>query len=120
MQQCRHYRWYNGYALPERYGGGSVTVRLHGTEEDAARRFNRTENVRVIPPSDPYFRGLYARRNDAESINRGVVDSMYLGRAHSVGHLRQQVNLLGYALMVNSLSLLLARSNASPPLPQTA
>jgi len=45
---------------------------------------------------------------------------MYLGRAHSVGHLRQQVNLLGYALMVNSLSLLLARSNASPPLPAAA
>jgi hypothetical protein len=114
------YRWYNGYALPERYGGGSVSVRLHGTEEDAARRFNRTENVRVIPPSDPSFRRLYARRNDAESINRGVVDSMYLGRAHSVGHLRQKVNLLGYALMVNSLSLLLASSNASPPLPQAA
>ena len=49
-----------------------------------------------------------------------MVDSMYLGRAHSVGHLRQQVNLLGYALMVNSLSLLLARSNASPPLPAAA
>jgi hypothetical protein len=114
------YRWYNGYALPERFGGGSITVRLHGTEEDAARRFNRTENVRVIPPSDPYFPRLYARRNDAESINRGVVDSMYLGRAHSVGHLRQQVNLLGYALMVNSMSLLLARSNASPPLPRAA
>jgi len=113
------YRWYNGYALPVRYGGASVTVRLHGTEEDAARRFNRTENVRVIPPSDPYFPQLYARRNDAESINRGVVDSMYLGRAHSVGHRRQRVNLLGYALMVNSLSLLLARST-SPPLPAAA
>jgi hypothetical protein len=114
------YRWYNGYALPERYGGGSVSVRLHGTEEDTARRFNRTENVRVIPPSDPYFARLYARRNDVESINRGVVDSMYLGRAHSVGHLRQQVNLLGYALVSNSLSLLMHRSNASPPLDEAA
>jgi hypothetical protein len=114
------FRWYNGYALPERYGGGSVSVRLHGTEDDAVRRFNRTENVRVIRPSDPYFPRLYARRNDAESINRGVVDSMYLGRAHSVGHLRQKANLLGYALMVNSLSLLLARSATSPPLPAAA
>ena len=59
------YRWYNGYALPERYDSGSVTVRLHGTQEDTARRFNRTDNVRVIPPSDPYFPYLYARRNDA-------------------------------------------------------
>jgi hypothetical protein len=115
-----HYRWYNGYAVPERYGAGSVTVRLHGTEEDTSRRFNRTENVRVIPPSDPYFSHLYARRNDAESINRGVVDSMYLGRAHSVGHRRQQVNLLGYALMVNSLSRILTPSSDSPPLPAAA
>jgi hypothetical protein len=76
------YRWYNGYALPERYGGGSVTVRLHGTKDDDARRFNRTENVRVLPPSDPYFRRLYSRRNDAESINPGIVGAHYLGRAH--------------------------------------
>jgi len=30
---------------------------------------------------------------------------MWLGRAHSVGHARQHVNLIGYALMVNSLAL---------------
>jgi hypothetical protein len=70
--------------------------------------------VRPIPPSDPAFARLYARRNDAESINRGVVDSLYLGRAHSVGHLRQHVNLLGYAFMVNSLSLISASSSALP------
>ena len=114
------YRWYNGYGLPSATAQGRSRSGCTGPQEDTARRFNRTENVRVIPPSDPYFPHLYARRNDAESINRGVVDSMYLGRAHSVGHLRQQVNLLGYALMVNSLSLLLARSNASPPLPAAA
>ena len=79
VDKAGRYRWYNGYALPERYGPGSVTVRLHGTAEDTARRFNRTENVRVIPPSDPYFPNLYARRNDAESINRGVVGG-WLGR----------------------------------------
>jgi len=111
------FRWYNGYRLPQRHGGGSVTVRLHGTEEDAARRFNQTENLRPIPPSDPFFPHLYGRRNDAESINRGVVDSLYLGRAHSVGHLRQHVNLLGYALMVNSLSLFLHERRVSSRLP---
>lgn len=47
------YRWYNDYALPQGYGGGVVTVRLHGNEDDAIRRFNRTENVRPIPPTDP-------------------------------------------------------------------
>jgi hypothetical protein len=107
------YRWYNDYALPASYGGGQVTVRLHGTEEDATRRFNRTENVRAIPPADPDFLRLYRRRNDAESINRGVVDSLYIGRAHSVGHARQLVNLIGYALMVNSLALFLHRARES-------
>jgi hypothetical protein len=108
------YRWYNDYALPTPYGGKTVTVRLHSTEADVARRLNRTENVRPIPVSDPHFARLYARRNDAESINRGVVDSLYLGRAHSVGHLRQQANLLGYALMVNSLALFTAGRPAPP------
>lgn len=99
------YRWYNDYRLPERFGGGTITVRLHGTPEDAARKLNRTENVRVIPPTDPDFTRLYARRNDAESINRNLDDTLWLRRAHSVGHQRQLLNLLGYALMVNGLAL---------------
>ena len=82
-----------------------VTVRLHGTKDDRERRLNRPENVRVIPSSDPDFAKLYARRNDAESINRSLDDSLYLGRAHSKGQLRQQAELLGYALLVNSLAL---------------
>ncbi|MDQ3637679.1 MAG: hypothetical protein M3426_06740, partial [Actinomycetota bacterium] len=48
---------------------------------------------------------LYSRRNDSESINRGLDDSMWLGRAHSIGHARQHLNLIGYALMVNSLTI---------------
>jgi hypothetical protein len=99
------YRWYNDYALPEDQGGGTITVRLHGNAEDRERRLNRTENVRPIPPSDPDFDALYARRNDAESINRGLDDSLYLGRAHSRGHLRQHVELLAYALVVNSVAI---------------
>ncbi|MBA2443853.1 MAG: hypothetical protein H0V49_00770, partial [Nocardioidaceae bacterium] len=108
------FRWYNDYLLPESLGGRVVTVRLHGNDEDAARGFNRTENVRVIPPSDPDFKALYARRNDAESINRAIDDSMWLSRAHSVGHARQHLNLIGYALMVNSLALLEQRQRAAP------
>ena len=99
------FRWYNEYALPARYGGKHLMVRLHGSDEDAARKFNRTENVRPIASSDPDFKKIYARRSDSESINRGLEDTLYLNRAHSVGHSRQHVNLLGYALMVNSLAL---------------
>jgi hypothetical protein len=100
------YRWYNDCALPDYLGGGTVTVRLHGNDEDTKRKLNRTENVRPIPPTDPDFPGLFRQRNDAESINRGLDDTLFLRRAHSVGRRRQWLNLLGYALAVNSLALL--------------
>jgi hypothetical protein len=98
------FRWYNEYALPDSFGGKGVVVRLDTTDADRARGFNRTENVRPIAPSDPDFTALIRRRVDIESINRGVDDSLYLGRAHSVGHARQTVNLLGFQLMVNGLA----------------
>ncbi len=81
----------------------AITVRLHGNAEDAARKLNRTENVRPIPPADPDFERLYPRRNDAESHQpRTSTTRLWLRRAHSLGHARQHVNLLGYALMVNA------------------
>ena len=99
------YRWYNDYQLPDRYGNQTITVRLHGNDQDAARKLNRTENLRPIPPGDPDFERLFPRRNDAESINRHLDDTMWLGRAHSIGHTRQLLNLLGFALTINSLAL---------------
>ena len=98
------YRWYNDYRLPDHLGGGIITVRLHGNDDDAARKFNRTENVRPIPPTTPTSSDLFRRRNDAETINRALDDTLWLRRAHSIGHARQLLNLLGYALMVNSLA----------------
>ncbi len=110
------FRWYNDYRLPD---GGQVTVRLHGTEEDKARKLNRAENVRPIPPTDPDFDTLFRQRNDAESINRALDDTLHLRRAHSVGHRRQWLNLLGFALMTNSLTLAEHR-RAGPPLEHAA
>jgi hypothetical protein len=103
------YRWYNDYRLQDQLGGGTITVRLHADRQDAARKFNRTENVRPIPPDDPAFADLFRRRNDAESINRALEDTLWLRRAHSLGHRRQLLNLLGYALMVNSLAVARAK-----------
>ena len=80
-------------------------MRLHANDDDAARGLNRTENVRAIPPGDPDFHRLYARRNGSESLNRLLEDSLYIRRAHSLGRSRQLVDLLGWALLVNSLTL---------------
>ena len=99
------FRWYNDHRFPDWTGGGAITVRLHGNTDDDKRGFNRTENVRPMPPADPDFALLYARRNDAESINRHLDDTLWLGRAHSIDHARQHLNLLGYALTVNSVAL---------------
>lgn len=115
------YRWYNEYRLPEQYGGSTIMVRLHGTDEDVKRRFNRTENIRQIPQTDPDFKRLYRRRNDAESINRALDDTLWLRRAHSIGHERQHLNLLTYALTVNSLALWRHQARQDePPLPLAA
>ncbi len=112
------YRWYNDYRLPEHLGGGQITVRLHQDDEDRTRRFNRTENVRPIPPSDQDFPRLYGRRNDSESLNRALEDTLFLGRAHSLGWRRQQVEVLGWALMVNALTM--ARHRAAESLEAAA
>jgi hypothetical protein len=104
------FRWYNDYRLPAHLGGGQITVRLHQNDEDKQRKFNRTENVRPIPPSDPDFPRLYGRRNDSESLNRGLEDTLFLGRAHSLGWRRQQSEMIGWALMVNALTLARHRS----------
>ena len=101
-----NFRWYNEYKLVD---GNTVMVRLDTTDEDKERKLNRSENLRQLPPGDPDFKRLYGRRADAESINRGLDDSMFLGRAHSKGAKRQSVNLLGYALMVNGLAIHLHR-----------
>ena len=63
---------HNDYAVPEPLGGGTVTIRLHGNSEDAARRLNRTENVRAIPPSDPTPTGCSA---DATTPSRSTAAS---------------------------------------------
>ncbi len=99
------FRLYNDYELPASLGGSEISIRLHANKHDTARGLNRTENVRPIPQGDPDFARLYARGNDAESINRALDDTLYLGRAHSVGGRRQLVEVLGYALTVNSLAL---------------
>ena len=114
VNQSGKYRWYNDHRLPPSHGAGIITIRLHGTDEDTKRRFNRTENVRPIPPGDPDFARLYPRRSDAESINRHLDDTLWLRRAHSIGHHRQTLNIITYAVGVNALACQLHRQQAPP------
>jgi hypothetical protein len=100
------YRLYGDYRVPESEGGGTIkTIPLYQTDEDRATEFNRTEHLRPIPPGDPDYQRIYPRRSDAESINRGHDDKLYLRRAHSVGAPRQMVDVAMHALLVNSLAI---------------
>jgi putative integral membrane protein (TIGR02587 family) len=50
-------------------------------------RHAQTQPDRELP-ADPAFADLFRQRNDAESINRNLEDTMFLRRAHSVGAAR--------------------------------
>jgi hypothetical protein len=98
--------------LPRRRLGDRPAARQQDRQGAAAEP---DRNVRPIPPGDPDFQQLFRIRNDAESINRGIEDSLYIGRAHSIGHERQLVNLLGYGLMVNGIAMLQRRRRLEQP-----
>jgi hypothetical protein len=107
------FRWYGSYKLPESLGGKEVPVRHHQNAEEDRRGLNRTENLRPIPESSPDFARLRVLRPDAESINRGIEDSLFINRASAKGWRRQMVDLLGHARLVNALTL--ARCRARQP-----
>jgi hypothetical protein len=110
------FRFYNTYMTP---AGDEVTMRLDTTEHDRARKLNRSENLRQTAPNDlGRFQGSLQEANDAESINRQLDDTLWLGRAHSKGGLRQSVNMLGYALYVNGLAVHLHRTKRSADGPE--
>jgi hypothetical protein len=52
-------------------------------------------------------------RPDAESINRGIEDSLFINRASAKGWHRLMVDLLGHARLVNAITL--ARCRAKEP-----
>ena len=54
-------------------------------------------------------------RPDAESINRGVEDSLYMNRASAKGRRRQLVDLYGYARVVNAVTLARCRARDRAP-----
>jgi hypothetical protein len=35
------FRWYVQYRIPAKFGGGEITLRLHGNNEDAKKKLNR-------------------------------------------------------------------------------
>lgn len=95
-----------------------ITVRNHQNADDDKRGLNRTENLRPIPEASPDVARIRVLRPDAESINRGVEDSLFINRASAKGWRRQMVDLLGHARLTNALTL--ARCRARLPVEAVA
>jgi hypothetical protein len=95
------WRMYNLWQAPD---GSTFREPVIDTDDDKLRKLNRAERLRSIPPTDPDYKELYGRRNDAEAQNRALDDSLWLGRAHSMGAQRHLLDWLGYGLVVNAVA----------------
>jgi hypothetical protein len=112
------WRIYNLWQAPD---GGTFREPVIDTDDDKLRKLNRAERLRSIPPTDPDYKELYGRRNDAEAQNRMLDDSLWLGRAHSMGAQRHLLDWLGYGLVVNAVARRRSRlARASQQGPQAA
>ena len=104
--QDGRFEFYAEYVVTCLCGRHSTTV-LEPTwtsDADRAADFNRAENVRLIPAgSEPYLR-LYPRRSDAEGSNRRIDDHLYLRRSRSYDEVRQLLDLIAHAHVMNSLA----------------
>jgi len=100
------HRFYVVYEVAHPHNGipGKVSLSMDG----------HAENVRIIPPGDPDYKGLYGRRQDTEAINRSLDDHHHLRRARSVGARRQLFDVLAFAMRTNSITRELYLSGAPP------
>ena len=99
------YRWYNDYRLPDR-----LRAPDHHRPPPRQRRGRRAEaQPHRERPAHPARRSRLRAALPAPQRRRihqpHLDDTLWLRRAHSIGHARQHLNLLGYALTVNALAL---------------
>jgi hypothetical protein len=92
--------------------GGTAGSHLGwGPEFPVNARFSFPAAVLDRGANHPDHDRLYGRRNDTESGNRLLDDSMLRERAHTVGHHRQLLNLTTWAALRNASA---ARQHARP------
>lgn len=113
-------RCYNEYRVPLDHGGGTVRLRLTSDEADRVNGFNREEYLSAFPAGDSDYDRIYKRRNDAESGNNTLDNSMLRERAHSIGRAGIRLNMITWALYKNAQTRALYASRAGPALAAAA
>ena len=105
------YRFHLGVMIPCRRGSFTLWLSPHATKDGD----NLPEHLRLLPPDDPDFTSLYGLRNDSESFNSQFKRSLLVDRAASVGWERQLFDVLGFAVLQNSLTWAVARRQSERP-----
>ena len=105
-------RWYQEFAT---LCGTLQLDRVDNTTADTARGFNRAENLRQHPPGTDTYTDCYGWREDAESVNSVLDETLYRSRMPAYLLDRQHLFMLGHVLARNSIARALLRRSAAPP-----
>lgn len=79
--------------------------RDYNNSEDAARGFNRAENILLVPPGSDEYETLYHGRSDAEAANFQSDEQLHRQRARSLGAHRQHFDLWGHSWVQAAVAL---------------
>lgn len=88
---------------------------VDNTTDDTARNFNRAEHLRQHPPGTDTYTDCYGWREDAESVNSVLDETLYRSRMPAYLLQRQHLFMLGHVLARNSIARALPRRSAAPP-----
>lgn len=105
-------RWYQEFAA---LCGTLHRDRIDSTADDDPKVFNRAENIRQHPPGTDTYTDCYGWREDAESVNSVLDETLYRSRMPAYKLERQHLFMLGHALARNSIARALLRRSAMPP-----
>ncbi len=75
---------------------------LTPTQTDEVHKFNRSDYLRVLPPTDPDYSRVYGMRADTESLNAQFERAFYNRRLPAWGLHNQTVIVLMAALAQNA------------------
>lgn len=98
-----HVRWYGEYKIPDHPGlplylrGIEVRLRLDGNRDG----ISISDNLRFHNEHTANFPALHGLRQDTESDNNRLKQTLWNKRAHSVGYASQTLDMLGFYLLGN-------------------
>ena len=98
-------------------GLAAATVRIPLNARDDASAAGLSRSLRVFAESDPQFRALFGRREDAESINGGLKARLWNKRSPALGHNNVAFSVLAYQLhqLITAATAHQQRTTRPPP-----